>query len=122
MSVERAAQILNQRAAQREAGAVSQTYHEDADGTIHIQTHQDVGPALEYAKQCRRAEAEGRGRFGKRGDFHRTMSTPFNIYYAACQKLGIPLRKIFDKEVAQRIDKELKSEFPAFKTTNDKHI
>ncbi len=115
----RAEKILKQRRV-RETG-MRQSYHEQ-DGKIIIRTSQDVEPHLEYAKRCRREERERLGRFGKRPPFHRTMSTPFNIYYAVCQKLGIPLRKIFDKDVAQRIDKELKSEFPGFKTTNDKHI
>ena len=115
--VERAARIVNHR-----DRAIRQTWHEESDGTMRIRTSQDVEPAIEYAKQCRRAESEGRGRFGKRGDWHRTMSVPTNIYYAVCQRLGIPLRKIFDQDVAKRIDKELKKEFPVFKVTNDKRI
>lgn len=117
--LERAGQIISKRPT-REVGT-RQTYHEEG-GKIHVRTFQDVEPHLKHAADCRRAERESRGKFGKRGDWHRTMSTPFNIYYAVCQRLGLPLRRIFDSDVAKRIDKELKRDFPLFKTTNDKRI
>lgn len=108
--VERAADILRK-------GGMRQSYHEQ-DGKIIIRTSQDVEPHLEYCKQARREERESIGRFGSVGEFHRTMSTPQNIYYAVCTKLGIPLRKIFDSDVAKRIDKELKRPlFKGFRTT-----
>lgn len=114
-SVDRAAAILDR--AQR------QTYHEDQDGTIRINTYQDVEPHLEYAAKCRRVDAEDRGAFGKRGELRRTMSIPFNVMLLVAQKLGIPGGQIFDKECSKRIMKELKSpEFQGFRVTIDKNI
>ena len=85
--------------------------------------YQDVGPHLEYAAKCRRAEAEGRGAFGRRGDFHRTMSIPFNVIAAVAQRLGIPQGQAMQSEYSKRIMKELKrSEFAGFRVTNDKRI
>ncbi len=98
------------------------TYHEQ-DGNIVINVYQDVGPHLEYAAKCRRAEAETKGAFGKRGDLHRTMSVPFNVLQAIAQRLGIPPGKVMQNEYSKRIMKELKrSEFAGFRVTNDKRI
>jgi hypothetical protein len=109
---DRAAQIVNR-------GSVRQSYHEQ-DGKVTVRTSQDVEPHMEYAAKLRRQDRE-RGRFAKKGEFRHTMSTPFNVYYAVAQKLGIPLSKIFDKDVSKRIDKELKSpEFAAFRVVNGK--
>ena len=51
-----------------------------------VSVYQDVGPHLEYAAKCRRAERETRGEFGKRGDLHRTMSVPFNVIAAVARR------------------------------------
>ena len=118
--LERAGQILAKRPA-RDA-AIRQSYHEQGDKIV-IRTSQDVEPAMQAAAAARRADRENRGRSGKRGEWRRTMSTPINVYYAVCQRLGIPLRNIFDKDVAKRITKELKKpEFAAFRTTIDRRI
>lgn len=102
--------------------ALPQSYKEE-DGNIYIQTYQDVEPAMEYAKACRREDAERRGRFGKHGDLHRTMSVPFNVILACAQRLGIPQGAVFDTEHMRRIVAELKSpEFAAFRTSCDKNI
>lgn len=112
---ERAAAILD--AAQR------QTYHEDHDGTIKLNSFQDVEPHLEYAAKCRRVDSETRGAFGKRGDMRRTMSVPFNVMLLVAQRLGIPAGQIFQKEHSQRIMRELKgSEFKGFRTTIDTRL
>lgn len=112
---ERAARILDR--------AHRQTYHEIGDGKVAVRTYQDVEPHMEYAAKCRRADAEARGRFGKRPDIHHTMSVPFNVILAAAQKLGIPQGQIFQPDQQKRIMKELKrKEFAAFRTTNDKQI
>lgn len=88
-----------------------------------VNTYQDVGPHLEYAAQMRRADAEDRGRFGKRGDMHQTMAVPFNVIMMAAQKLGIPGHRLFEKESAARIWKELKgSDYKGFRVTSDKRI
>jgi hypothetical protein len=98
------------------------TYHEQ-DDKIVVNVYQDVGPHLEYAAKCRRAEAEGRGSFGKRSDLHRTMSVPFNIIAAVAQRLGIPQGLAMQPEYSKRIWTELKrSEFKPFRVTNDKRI
>lgn len=111
---ERAAVILD--------AAHRQTYHEE-DGRIVVRTTQDVEPHLEYCAKVRREERERRGRFGRRGDLHRTMSVPFNVIQAAAQRLGIPARNVFDTESQRRILQELKRpEFQAFRTTEDKRI
>jgi hypothetical protein len=112
--IERAAQILDR--------AVRQTYKEE-DGKALVNTYQDVEPHLEYAAKCRRADAEERGAFGRRGELRRTMSVPFNVLLGIAQKLGIPAGQIFDKEHQKRLAKELKSsEYRHFRTTIDKHI
>jgi hypothetical protein len=102
--------------------AVRQSYAEDED-KIHLRTYQDVEPHLEYAKKLRRADAEERGRFGKRPDFHRKMSVPYNVILMAAHKLGIPAGKVFDSEYSKQIWKELKSpEYKGFRTSCDKKI
>lgn len=99
-----------------------QKYKEE-DGNIYIQTYQDVEPAMDYAKACRREDAERRGSFGKRPDLHRTMSVPFNIILACAQRLGIPQGAVFETEHMRRIVKELKTpEFAAFRTSIDRKI
>ena len=98
------------------------TAHEDGDSLV-LNTYQDVEPHLRFAADCRRADAEDRGAFGKRPDLHRTMSVPFNIIQAAAQKLGIPLSEVFESEQSKRIYAELKRpEFKAFRTTTDRNI
>lgn len=95
----------------------------EQDGKVIVNTYQDVEPHLEYAAKCRRADWEGRGQFGKRAEFRRTMTLPFNIIQAAAQRLGIPAGKIFEKEANQRIMRELKRpEFKYFRTTNDRRL
>lgn len=112
--VERAARILDR--------AHRTTYHEQ-DGSIVVNTYQDVEPHLEYAARCRRAERDTRGHFGKRSDFHHTMSVPFNVFTVVAQRLGIPQGQALQPEYSKRIMKELKrSEFAGFRTTNDKRI
>ena len=99
------------------------TARADGDALV-VNTYQDVEPHLDYAAACcRRVDAEDRGHFGKRGDMRRTMSVPFNVIAAVCQRLGIEPRHAFDKEYAARIWAELKGpEFKAFRTTIDAKI
>lgn len=102
--------------------AHKQTYHEE-DDRIFINSYQDVEPHLEYAKQCRRVDSEDRGRFGKHGEFHRTMAVPFNVILRIAQDLGIAQGRIFETEYMKRIVAELKRpEFAAFRTSCDKNI
>lgn len=111
---ERAQQILDR--------AHRVTVHEDEE-TLTLNTYQDVEGHLEYAAKCRRVDAEDRGAFGKRGDFHRTMSMPFNLIQMVAQRLGIPLGQMFQKEYSHRIWQELRSpEFKLFRTTTDRRI
>lgn len=107
---ERAAKILD--------SAVRTTYKEE-DGKILINHYQDVEPHIEYAKKCRREDAERRGRFGKRGDLHRTMSLPMNIIQSICARHGL---NFYEPEDAKKILAIAKREYPAFKVTNDKKI
>jgi len=100
----------------RTIGDQHQTYHEQ-DGKILIHTYQDVEPHLEYAKACRRVDAEDRGRFGKRGDLRRTMSIPFNIIQEICAKHGL---NFYQPEDAKKILAIAKRDYPAFKVTIDK--
>ena len=93
-----------------------QRYYEQ-DGKILIETYQDVEPHLEYAKACRRVDAEDRGRFGKRGDMRRTMSIPFNIIQEICAKHGL---NFYEPQDAKKILAIAKRDYPAFKTTIDK--
>ena len=112
---DRAARILDR--------AHRQTATVDADGNIRVMTTQDVEPHLKYAADCRRADWEHRGQFGKRGEMRRTMSVPTNVMLIVAQKLGIPQGKIFEKENMKRITAELKGrEFSLFRTCTDKRI
>lgn len=102
--------------------ALPQTAKEE-DGNLLVNTYQDVEPHLEYAAQCRRADAEVRGHFGKRNELRRTMSVPFNVLLSVAQQLGIPQGSIFDPEHSRRIYAELKRpEFKLFRTTVDRNI
>jgi len=96
---------------------VSRQRYYEQDGKILIETYQDVEPHLEYAKACRRVDAEDRGRFGKRGDLRRTMSIPFNIIQEICAKHGLDF---YQPEDAKKILAIAKRDYPAFKTTIDK--
>ena len=96
--------------------ALRTTYHEQDDKVL-IHTYQDVEPHLEYAKACRRVDAEDRGRFGKRGDLRRTMSIPMVIIQEICAKHGL---NFYEKEDAKKILSIAKRDYPAFKTTIDK--
>ena len=99
------------------------TYHEHADGSFSLNVYQDVEPHIEYAKACARADAEARGKFGKRGDLRRILSIPMNVLLAVAQRLGIPAGQIFEVEYNRRIVAELKrAEFKVFRTTTDKHL
>lgn len=105
-----------------EDAELPQSYKEE-DGKIYIKTYQDVEPHLEYAKACRRVDAQDRGSFGKRGDMQRTMSVPFNVILAVAQRLGIQPGRIFETEHMKRIVEDLKRpEFSGFRTTIDKKI
>lgn len=102
--------------------ALRTTYHEEGSDII-LNTYQDVEPHMEYAKACQRVEAETRGAFGKREDFHRTMAVPMNVIQMVAQRLGIQPKDMFDSESSKRIFEELKGpEFAVFRTTNDKRI
>lgn len=95
----------------------------EEDGQLLVNTYQDVEPHLEYAAKCRRADAESRGAFGRRGEFRRTMVIPFNVMLGVAQKLGIPAGQIFDTEYQKRISRELKSrEFKHLRTTIDQNL
>jgi len=96
---------------------VSRQRYYEQDGKILIETYQDVEPHLEYAKACRRVDAEDRGRFGKRGDLRRTMSIPFNIIQEICAKHGLDF---YQPEDAKKILAIAKRDYPAFKVTIDK--
>lgn len=112
---DKAAQILD------EAHRV--TAKTDAEGNVLVHTYQDVEPHLKYAAEKRKADWYNRGQFGKRPDFHHTMSVPFNVMTAVAQRLGIQPGQIFDKENSRRIMAELKrTEFAGFRTTIDKRI
>lgn len=115
--LDRAARAVNR------AGEVRQYYHARPDGSFTIRTFQDVEPHLEHAARLRREERENRGAFGKRNDWHHTMSVPHNVIYAVAAKLGIENKDIFGKEEQKRINAELKKpEFKLFRVTNDKLI
>lgn len=102
--------------------SLRQTAKEE-DGNLLVQTYQDVAPHLEYAAKCRRADAEHRGAFGKRGELRRTMTLPMATILQVAQKLGIPAGQVFAAENSKRIMKELKSsEYKALRTTIDKNI
>lgn len=107
----------------KELDAALPVTSKEEDGKLLVHTYQDVGPHLEYAAKCRRADAEERGAFGRRAEFRRTMTIPFNIMLGVAQKLGIPAGQIFDKEYQKRISRELKSgEYRNFRTTIDVNI
>ena len=109
--------------AQRVLDAAHRVTAKEEDGKVLVNTYQDVEPHLEYAAKCRRADAEERGAFGRRGEFRRTMSIPFNIMLGIAQKLGIPAGQIFDSEHSKRISLELKKpEFKYFRTTIDRNL
>jgi hypothetical protein len=110
-NADRAAQILDR--------AHRVTAHALDEGAIGINTYQDVEPAMEYAAKCRRADAENRGAFGKRGDMRRTMAIPFNILMEVSQKHHL---QFFEPEDAKKILAIVKRDYPAFKTTIDKRI
>jgi hypothetical protein len=90
----------------------------DAGDKLLVNTYQDVEPHLEYAKKLRRADAEERGSFGKRRDFHHTMSLPFNVIQSICATHGLDF---FDKDDAKKIVAIAKRDYPAFKTSIDKN-
>lgn len=103
-----------------ENGETAQSYHEE-DDKIFVKTYQDVEPHLEYAADCRRADREERGRFGKKNDMHRTMSVPFNVILGVAQQLGIPQGSIFQSDHMKRIVAELKRpEFKLFRVVDGK--
>ncbi|HUK32461.1 MAG TPA: hypothetical protein VLV86_01040 [Vicinamibacterales bacterium] len=108
---ERAAQILDR--------AHRVTAKERSDGSVAVHTYQDVEPHMEYAAKCRRADAEERGRFGKRGEMRRTMAIPFNILMEVSNKHHL---NFFNPEDAKKILKIVKRDYPKFKTTVDKRI
>ena len=93
------------------------TAHENGDDLV-LRTYQDVEPHMEYAAKLRRADAEERGRFGKRPDFHKTMSLPFNIIQQICAKHRLDF---FNSEDAKKITAIAKRDYPAFKTSVDKN-
>lgn len=96
---------------------LKQTYHEQGQEIV-VNTYQDVEPHLDYCAMQRRSERESIGRFGKTGDFHQTMSVPFNVLAMVAQRLGIPPGQIFHSEHSKRIVAELKRpEFALFRTT-----
>lgn len=111
---ERAARILDR--------AMRTQYHVE-DGKEVVSTYQDVQGHLDYAAKCRRAEAEGRGDFGKRPFMHRTMAVPMNVLLGIVQKLRLPPSAIFDPEVSKRVWNEVKgSDYKNFRVTNDKRL
>lgn len=111
----RAAQVLDRD--------VRTTYHESTDGGFTLRTYQDVEPVMDACAAARRADAEHRGRFGKRPDLHRVMSVPENVIYEIAQRLGIPRGKVLQTEYSRRIFEELKRpEFKCFRTTTDRLI
>lgn len=105
------------------SGEIRQFYHGHSDGSFTIRTYQDVGPHLKYAADMRRADREERGAFGRRRDWHHTMSVPVNVIYAVAERLGIQGKDLFGREEQRRIMSELKrGEFAGFRTTTDAKI
>lgn len=97
-------------------------YHEQ-DGNTILSYYQDVEPHLEMCAADRREDAENRGAFGARPEFHKKMSVPFNVIMGVAQKLGIPFARIFDTDCQRRIVGELKGpDYKHFRTTIDKAI
>jgi hypothetical protein len=107
---ERAAQVLDR--------AHRVTAHNDGKNIV-LQTYQDVEPHMEYAAKCRRADAEHRGKAGKRGDMRRTMSIPLNTLMEISNQYHL---NFFEPEDAKKILKIAKRDYPVFKTTIDKRI
>ncbi|MGC1477331.1 MAG: hypothetical protein WA804_15900 [Terriglobales bacterium] len=102
--------------------AVRTTYHEEDDQVV-VNSYQDVEPHLELCAAARREDAENRGAFGKRPEFHRIMAVPHNVIMEIAQRLGIPFGQIFDTENQRRIGRELKSQdYKRFRTTVDRLI
>lgn len=89
------------------------TAHEDGDNLV-LKTYQDVEPAMEFAANRRRLDAEERGRFGRMGDMHMTMSLPFNIIQKICAEHGL---NFFNAEDSKKIVAIAKRDYPAFKTS-----
>ena len=96
--------------------ALRTTYKEE-DENILINSYQDVEPHIEYAKACRRVDAEDRGRFGKRGDLRRTMSIPMNVLMMVCQEHHLDF---WNKDDAKKILKIVRRDYPVFATTIDR--
>jgi hypothetical protein len=90
----------------------------DIDGKLVLNTYQDVEPHLEYAKKMRRADAEARGRFGKRRAFHPSVSPPFNVIQKICMEHKLDF---FNKDDAKKVVAIVKRDYPHFKTSIDKH-
>jgi hypothetical protein len=109
--VEKAARILDR--------AHRVTAHALDAGAIGVNTYQDVEPHLEYAAKCRRADAENRGAFGKRGEMRRTMAIPFNILMEVSNTHHL---NFFQPEDAKKILAIVKRDYPKFKTVADKRI
>jgi hypothetical protein len=84
---------------------------------------QDVEPHLREAERARREDSETRTRFGRRAELRRTMHVPNNVWLQVCEKLGIPFGRVLDKDVQERIMRELKGpEYKHFRTTVDVKI
>lgn len=112
---DRAARILDR--------AHRQTFHAHPDGTFTINTYQDVEPHLEHAARMRRADAESRGRFGKRRFMSPRMCAPFNVIMGIAQRLGIEPKDVFKPEQNKRIWKELESsDYKKLRMTNAKRL
>lgn len=103
----------------QEAGEQVLTYYEQ-DGNSIIHYYQDVEPHLEYAAKCRREDAERRGAFGKRQEFRRTMSLPFNVLMEICSKYNLNFFEPEDAKVVLAIAKG--PDYKGFRTTTDKKI
>lgn len=102
-----------------EVGDQHVAYHEE-DGNTILNYYQDVEPHMEYAAKCRREDAERRGAFGKRAEFRRTMSIPFNVILSICNRYKL---NFFDPEDAKVVLGIAKGpEYRAFRTTIDKNI
>lgn len=102
-----------------DAGDQKVTYHEE-DGKTILNYYQDVEPVIEYAAQCRREDAERRGAFGKRAEFRRTMTLPFNVIQEICAKYSLNFFEPEDAKVVLRIAKG--PDYAKFRTTCDRNI
>lgn len=95
------------------------TAHEQDDKLI-LNYYKDMEPALQYASDARRVEAEQSTR---KSEFRHVMRVEPEVILAVCNKLGIEYYQAFDKEYSGRIWEELKRpEFKLFRTVNDKRI